>query len=368
MASDKVPKLFGDVLRQERERLGLTIQQANEATRVREQILHAFENSDMVNLPPRGYARNMIGSYARFLGLDPRKVISIYEQNYAEWESGLQDDDYPVYDGSQTTRRIQIPQNNMSARHSVTSREIELYGANGNERDNASAIRRLRNANARAAEGYGHNGRPRRSQRIFSGGGDYTKGGQRNSTTRVIAIAVAVILLIVLGITLTSYVRSCRSSQQAAETPAVTTTPVEETSSAGTGTTTTTTSAVQPVTATVTVDADSSSTMTVTVDGAVAIDNQDIIGPFEESFTGSTQVQVKYTTPESVKVTYLDTTGETRTVTPVIDENGDASASIAVSADGAIVVTTDADAVTTQEAGTQTTGTTQTTETTTTGQ
>lgn len=71
-------KRFGDVLAERRRRLGLTIDQAVSATKLRPQAIDAFERSDFSALPPKGYAQGMLSSYARFLRLDPKEVLSAY--------------------------------------------------------------------------------------------------------------------------------------------------------------------------------------------------------------------------------------------------------------------------------------------------
>ncbi|MDO5044921.1 MAG: helix-turn-helix transcriptional regulator [Coriobacteriia bacterium] len=69
---------FGDILAERRRRLGLTIDQAVSATKLRPQVLESFERSDFKNMPPKGYAQGMLSSYARFLRLDPREVLDPY--------------------------------------------------------------------------------------------------------------------------------------------------------------------------------------------------------------------------------------------------------------------------------------------------
>ncbi len=71
-------KRFGDILHERRRRLGISIDQAVNATKLRPQVLEAFERSDFSSLPPRGYAQGMLTSYARFLRLNPRDVLSAY--------------------------------------------------------------------------------------------------------------------------------------------------------------------------------------------------------------------------------------------------------------------------------------------------
>lgn len=81
-------RLFGDILRNERKRMGLSLSQAAERLRIRPDILQAIENSDIPNMPPHGYARNMVMGYAKFVGLDPSALASMYNDEYERFESG----------------------------------------------------------------------------------------------------------------------------------------------------------------------------------------------------------------------------------------------------------------------------------------
>lgn len=69
---------FGDVLRQARERSGEDIVSVARRIRIRLDILERIEASDLDGMPPRGYSRNMINAYARYLGLNPTEVVKMY--------------------------------------------------------------------------------------------------------------------------------------------------------------------------------------------------------------------------------------------------------------------------------------------------
>lgn len=69
---------FGEVLRKNRERHGISLHEVAEDLHVREDILVAIEESDFSKIPPQGYSRNMIKSYARLLGMDPNKITGMF--------------------------------------------------------------------------------------------------------------------------------------------------------------------------------------------------------------------------------------------------------------------------------------------------
>jgi len=69
---------LGDTLRERRTTLGLTLEQAEETTRIRGKLLQALEAGDYARLPNPGYVRGFVSSYARYLELDPVPLLAMY--------------------------------------------------------------------------------------------------------------------------------------------------------------------------------------------------------------------------------------------------------------------------------------------------
>jgi cytoskeleton protein RodZ len=69
---------LGDTLRERRSTLGISIEQAEEATRIRGKLLTALEAGDYQRLPNPGYVRGYVSSYAKFLELDPVPLLAMY--------------------------------------------------------------------------------------------------------------------------------------------------------------------------------------------------------------------------------------------------------------------------------------------------
>ncbi len=69
---------LGEYLRRTREFRGVTLEQAVEATKVRNRYLQAIEQGDVRVLPGIVYARGFVRSYADFLGLDGNKLAAQY--------------------------------------------------------------------------------------------------------------------------------------------------------------------------------------------------------------------------------------------------------------------------------------------------
>ena len=65
-------------LRQARERLGLSLRDVANRTRIRITILDAIENRDATRLPPPIFTRGFVKAYAREVGLDPEAMAARY--------------------------------------------------------------------------------------------------------------------------------------------------------------------------------------------------------------------------------------------------------------------------------------------------
>lgn len=69
---------IGERLEEARKRQGISIREAAEATKIRGDFLHAFESNSMDISLPDVYLRGFLIIYARFLKLDPDKVVTDY--------------------------------------------------------------------------------------------------------------------------------------------------------------------------------------------------------------------------------------------------------------------------------------------------
>ncbi len=78
--------LCGDILRETRERKGYDMAYVTRRLRIRPDILQSIENSDFPSMPPRGYARNMVNAYARFLGLNPTEIVEMFLREYSAYK------------------------------------------------------------------------------------------------------------------------------------------------------------------------------------------------------------------------------------------------------------------------------------------
>jgi cytoskeleton protein RodZ len=74
---------LGDLLRKAREAKGVTLADAEEATRIRIRYLEALEFGDEQSLPARVYVEGFVRNYAVYLGLPPQDVMMRYRAAHA---------------------------------------------------------------------------------------------------------------------------------------------------------------------------------------------------------------------------------------------------------------------------------------------
>lgn len=79
---------FSEMLLGRRRQLGLTVGQASQVLKLKEQVLIAFEEGDFENIPQSGYAQGMLSSYARYLGLNPREIVDLFQEELYEHVHG----------------------------------------------------------------------------------------------------------------------------------------------------------------------------------------------------------------------------------------------------------------------------------------
>lgn len=166
---------FGSILRNARMRQGYDINTVAHRLRIRPDVIHSIEMADFDRMPPRGYARNMISSYARLLGLDPSDITRRYLDELHDYQVG----------------RV-----GGAGRQEAPDRQHRRSGENGRYRDEAvrgernrrsgADGRRLREQNARSARSQGASSeggsRPAGAGRPYSGStrssrGDRSRGG-----------------------------------------------------------------------------------------------------------------------------------------------------------------------------------------------
>ena len=88
-------KEIGELLRQERDKQGLSLDDIIQKTKISRANLQAIEKGDHEALPHPVYAKGFVKNYAHFLGLDVEEISNLFARNYAlaeeEFEDGFVD-------------------------------------------------------------------------------------------------------------------------------------------------------------------------------------------------------------------------------------------------------------------------------------
>ncbi|WP_417228807.1 RodZ domain-containing protein [Thermophilibacter sp.] len=79
---------FSEALARRRRELGLSIAQASRTLKLREDVLVAFEEGDFEHMPQSGYAQGMLSSYARYLGLNAREIVDLFQEEVYQYQHG----------------------------------------------------------------------------------------------------------------------------------------------------------------------------------------------------------------------------------------------------------------------------------------
>src|SRR3990167_11368716 len=85
---------FGEILSSQRKVKNISLKRASAKLLIKKEHLLALENEDWQSLPEATFVKGYIASYAKFLGLDPAKVLALYRREYDESK-------YPQKDSSQ---------------------------------------------------------------------------------------------------------------------------------------------------------------------------------------------------------------------------------------------------------------------------
>lgn len=80
-------KAVGSQLKAIREEKEISLEEVQQATKIRAAYIEALENSDLDALPGRVYGISFAETYARFLGLDEVEISAIYTVYYNELEA-----------------------------------------------------------------------------------------------------------------------------------------------------------------------------------------------------------------------------------------------------------------------------------------
>ena len=294
---------FGALLRDARERKGISVSVAARQLRIRADILHAIEENDFSRMPPRGYTRNMVSAYARLVDLNPSEITRMYIDEVSAYETGRMRSDA---NSMRTTRQRSASASRASREPSRDGRATRSSRSSRTRGSDSPASHRTPLGRSLVEDRNTDRVHPSRHT-IAPGSHQYTNlcappqnVSQPKSKLPLVVIAAAVVVVLVVVLAL---VFGNKSSQPAAETPTVPITGLSDTSnkqadsaeSTTDGTTSsdsdtssqTSSSAVAPTKATFTYKVASGGSVYIEVyegDSSTATIAQTVSGPTEKSF------------------------------------------------------------------------------------
>lgn len=318
---------FGSVLREARISKGYELTTVSRRLRIRPDILEAIENSDFERMPPRGYSRNMINAYARFLGLNANDVTRMYlDESYANQigraHQNAIENRYLHRNTSQATSRPgkRQPTNQFKAVSSTRQRVDDgTTGANGRRiySDTPDDFDHAQTARVRAQARQNRSDDPQLhpARREAIPDGKYvnlyanpSRGMGQAPRSRLPLIIGGVVVLIVLIFIIVSIV-SCAGKQEDVQNIPVT--GIENTEE-GEGGDTSQPTAVAPTDFTLSYDVPAGKTayIEVIVDGSTK-EAGDVAGQASQTYTSSGNIKFVTSNPENV---VLKVDGEEKTL------------------------------------------------------
>lgn len=80
-------KVLGDLLRQKRKEMNLSLKEVENATSIRMPYLQALEDGDMSKVISPVYAQGFLKQYAFFLGMDGEKIVRENQELFSKHEN-----------------------------------------------------------------------------------------------------------------------------------------------------------------------------------------------------------------------------------------------------------------------------------------
>lgn len=83
---------IGEALRERRMAMKIDVHEVEEETKIRAKYLRALENEEYNLLPGPAYVKSFLRTYADFLGLDSRELVTIYKADHERAEA-----EHPIF-------------------------------------------------------------------------------------------------------------------------------------------------------------------------------------------------------------------------------------------------------------------------------
>jgi transcriptional regulator with XRE-family HTH domain/flagellar basal body-associated protein FliL len=328
---------FGEILRQTRERKGLDLYATARRLRIRPDILRAIEEGNFAAMPPRGYTRNMVNGYARYLGLNPTDITGMYIDELYAYQSGIsrahqrgtgfdmsaapENTRFPHRGG---TSRLRASDQNLKPRRQqrdgASRRQVGRKRNEGGYMDRLESMERSRGVPQVKGKKVGAPGRvsPSRGSVLppqsFVGQSSSARNADGAGRSKLpFIIAAAVILVIVIIVCSFLFSHKSESSSQATSTMPVT--GLSESGSSASDTSASSSSTTGSTSSTTTEVASTQGEFTYTVaDGGSTYIEVYVDGTNQEADTVEGPATKQYTFTDTLQIICVDTTSVTVTV------------------------------------------------------
>lgn len=77
-------RTVGQILKETRQNRFYTLEEVEQATKIRKSLLEALEEDNYKNLPPYTFVQGFIRNYSKFLSLDPEKLLAVFRREFSE--------------------------------------------------------------------------------------------------------------------------------------------------------------------------------------------------------------------------------------------------------------------------------------------
>lgn len=81
-------KKLGEILREQRERQGISLEHAEDVTKIRKSYLASLENGDYSNFPTPTAIKGFLKIYIEFLGLQEKEMMAFFRREFDESKDG----------------------------------------------------------------------------------------------------------------------------------------------------------------------------------------------------------------------------------------------------------------------------------------
>ena len=305
---------FGTRLKSAREQAGFNLETLARRLHIRPDIITSIEKADFDNMPAAGYAKNMIRSYARTVGLNQNEITELYISELETYERTEKHD--PILalnnDYQRRSRRGSFLDLDSSRKDAERDSSNERRSHNSTPQPESSSRTRshLDSRSKRPSRAYFSNAGTKNHVKTKSMQSTYTLGNAPrpsipNFDPRKFVVPAIVIIIIVLLLMIFNLLLSNKNADSQDDVPAMPISGLTDTSNKDeSASNTSTTTTVDHATFKVEVSSGQESWCTVTLDGTQSF--ADVIsGP--ESKTFEVKGKLEFTTANSgpVKI-YID--------------------------------------------------------------